>query len=112
MFRASPPLCWSACWSFQPLVPKLLPDWEKAHSPLLYALPPMWFLGLYRTLLGTHNAIFVSLARMSVAAFALAAVLAVGTYLACYRRFSQRAFESAEGEAPSRWGIATRLGHL
>jgi hypothetical protein len=95
-----------------PLIPKLLPDWEKAHSPLLYALPPMWFLGLYRTLLGTDNTIFLSLARISVAAFALAAVLAVGTYLACYRRFSQRAFESAEGGAPSRLGIGTRLAWL
>jgi hypothetical protein len=95
-----------------PLIPKLLPDWEKAHSALLYALPPMWFLGLYRTLLGTHTAVFVSLARISVAGFAIAAVLAVGTYLACYKRFSQRAFESAEGEAPSRLGIGTHLGRL
>jgi hypothetical protein len=95
-----------------PLIPQLLPDWEKAHSPLLYALPPMWFLGLYRTLLGTHSALFVSLARISVAAFALAGAMAVGSYLACYKRFSQRAFESAEGKAPSRLGIGTRLGRL
>jgi hypothetical protein len=95
-----------------PLIPQLLPDWEKAHSPLLYALPPMWFLGLYRTLLGTHNAIFLSLARISVDAFALVGVMAAGTYLACYKRFSQRAFEAAEGKAPSRLGIGARLGRL
>ena len=95
-----------------PLIPQLLPDWEKAHSPVLYALPPMWFLGLYRTLLGTHNAIFVSLARISVDAFALTAVMAAGTYLACYKRFSQRAFEWAGEKRASRFSIAARLGRL
>jgi len=95
-----------------PLIPQLLPDWEKVHSPLLYALPPMWFLGLYRTLLGPHNAIFLSLARISVDAFALAAVMAVVTYLACYRQFSQRAFEWAEEKRVSRFSIVARLGRL
>ena len=95
-----------------PLIPDLLPVWERTHSPLLYALPPMWFLGLYRTLLGTHNAIFLSLARISVAAFALAAVMAVVTYLASYKRFSQRAFEWAEEKEASRFSIATLFGWL
>jgi hypothetical protein len=95
-----------------PLIPQLLPDWEKAHSPLLYALPPMWFLGLYRTLLGSHNAIFLSLARISVAAFILATVMAVVTYLASYKRFSQRAFEWGEEKGPTRFNNAALLGWL
>ena len=93
-------------------IPDLLPVWEKTHSPLLYALPPMWFLGLYRTLLGSHNAIFLFLARISVAAFALAAVTAVLTYLASYKRFSQKAFEWAEEKTTSRFSIAALLGRL
>ena len=44
-----------------PMIPELLPVWEKAHSSWLYALPPMWFLGLYQTLLGTHDPVFLSL---------------------------------------------------
>lgn len=95
-----------------PLIPSLLRHWEKTHSPLLYALPPMWFLGLYRTLLGMQNAIFQSLARISILAFVLSAVIAGVTYLACYRRFSQRAFETADEQAPSRFGMAALLTRL
>lgn len=95
-----------------PLTPSLLRDWEKTHSPLLYAFPPIWYLALYRTLLGTHNAIFLSLARISILAFVLSAVIAGVTYLACYRRFSQRAFETADDQAPSRFGMAALLTRL
>ncbi|HEV2245547.1 MAG TPA: hypothetical protein VGW37_02740 [Terriglobia bacterium] len=95
-----------------PLVPDLLPAWEHAHSPLLYALPPMWFLGLYRTLLGAESALFLALARISVIAFALSLVVAVGTYLACYRRHAQMAFEMAAEKRPSRFGIARLLTWL
>jgi hypothetical protein len=88
-----------------PLIPELLPAWEKTHSPVLYALPPMWFLGLYRTLVGTQSALFHSLARIAIIAFGSSAVVAVVTYLACYRRHSQMAFESARDRRPSRFGI-------
>jgi len=95
-----------------PLVPDLLPAWERAHSPLLYALPPMWFLGLYRTLLGTESALFLALARISMIAFALSLIVAVGAYLACYRRHAQMAFEMAAEKRPSRFGIGRLLTWL
>lgn len=87
-----------------PLVPGLLPAWEKNHSRLLLALPPMWFLGLYRTLLGYHDAFYLSLARVAVIGFVLSAVIAAVAYLVCYRRYSRMSFESAEDKRPSRFG--------
>lgn len=95
-----------------PLIPSLLRDWEKTHSTMLYVLPPIWYLALYRTLLGMHNAVFLSLARISILAFVLSAVIAGVTYLACYRRFSQKAFETAGEQEPSRFGIATLFTRL
>jgi hypothetical protein len=95
-----------------PMIPQLLPAWERTHNPLLYALPPMWFLGLYRTLVGAHNALFLSLARISIIAFVTSATVAVITYLACYRRHAQMAFESAEERRPSRFGIGRLLTWL
>lgn len=95
-----------------PLIPSLLRDWEKTHSPMLYVLPPIWFLALYRTLLGMQNAIFLSLARISILAFVLSTAIAGVTYLACYRRFSQMAFETADEHATSRFGMGTLLTRL
>lgn len=77
-----------------PMIPSLLPRWERSHSRLLFALPPMWFLGLYQTLLGSHDSLFLSLARFSIVAFVLSAGIAAAAYFACYRRYSQMAFES------------------
>jgi len=94
------------------MIPDLLPIWEKTRSPLLYALPPMWFLGLYRTLLGSPNAIFHSLALISILAFALSAVIAAVTYLASYKRFSQRSFEWGEEKGSSRFSLAALFAWL
>ncbi|HEX5411051.1 MAG TPA: hypothetical protein VFZ27_04245 [Terriglobia bacterium] len=102
-----------ACQFFLlPLVPQLLPQWEHARSPVLYALPPMWFLGLYRTLLGTHDALFLSLSRIAILAFAISAVVAVVTYVACYRRHAQMAFESSEEKRPARLGLDKLITRL
>jgi hypothetical protein len=95
-----------------PLIPKLLPVWEKTHSSWLYALPPMWFLGLYQTLLGTHTPLFLSLSRIAIVAFVLSAGVAVVTYFISYRRHSQMAFESPEEGSTWHFGIANLLGRL
>jgi hypothetical protein len=104
-----------ACQFFLlPLVPQLLPEWERARDPVLYALPPMWFLGLYRTLVGAHDALFLSLSRIALLGFAISAVVAIVTYVACYRRHAQMAFESSEEKRPARLGfdrLVTRLLH-
>lgn len=95
-----------------PIIPSQLPRWERANSRLLFALPPMWFLGLYQTLLGSHDALFQSLARIGIRALALSAVVAVATYIACYRRYSQMALESVTGRKPWRFGVSALAGRL
>lgn len=95
-----------------PLIPGLLSAWERTHGRLLLALPPMWFLGLYRALLGSHNALFLSLAQIAIMAFTLSGLTAVAAYVACYRRYSQMSFESAEERRPSRFGITKLAGWL
>jgi hypothetical protein len=72
----------------------------------------MWFLGLYQTLLRTHNAIFLSLARIAILAFVLSAIIAGLTYRVSYKRFSQRAFEWGEEIGRSRFSIAALLSWL
>lgn len=88
-----------------PMIPSLLPRWERSNIRLLFALPPMWFLGLYQTLLGSHDDVFLSLARVSLAALALAAIVAATSYFVCYKRYSQTVFESSTGRRGWRLGI-------
>jgi len=95
-----------------PLIPELLPVWEKTHSPWIYALPPMWFLGLYQTLLGGHNLVFLSLSRVAIIAFVLSAGVAAATYFIVYRRHSEIAFDTPEGGSTGQFGIMKLLGRL
>lgn len=95
-----------------PLVPDLLLTWGRSDRRLLLALPPMWFLGLYRTLLGYHDAFFNQLARVAVLGLALSAVMAAAAYLVCYRGHSRMSFEAAEDRRPSRFGLRSLASRL
>ncbi len=79
-----------------PLFSLLLPAWLRAKSAALYALPPMWFLGLYETLLGRSEPIFRSLAELAVGTLGLVLVISATTYLLAYRRFLVRSAEEAD----------------
>jgi hypothetical protein len=95
-----------------PLIPELLPAWQKTHSSWLYALPPMWFLGLYQTLLGARDALFSSLSYIAIIGFVLSAGVAAVTYFIAYRRHGQMTFESPEEGSTGHLGIARLLGRL
>jgi len=58
-----------------------------AESPLLFAAPPAWFVGLQRVGLGAGTAIDAQLAGVAVAALVLSAAVVVGCYVVLYRRF-------------------------
>jgi hypothetical protein len=58
-------------------------------SRLTYAIPPVWFLGIERVLLGAHDRQFVILAIVGASALAAAAVVAGATYVSLYRRFDR-----------------------
>jgi len=71
---------------------------KDAGDPFLLRLPPLWFTGLYETLLGTRDLMFGALARtallavlLSLAAFAAASGLS-------YRRYVRRTLEATGGK--------------
>jgi hypothetical protein len=95
-----------------PIFSALVPEWQRAPFPALYKFPPIWFVGLYQTLLGSSDALFRSSAKIAVMALSLVALACVATYTLNYRRDMQRALEStaAQPNVPSRWtGVARWL---
>ena len=95
-----------------PIISTLLPKWQQARSPQLFWLPPLWFLGLYQTLLGSEDAVFHALAWVSVVALVMVAIFCAAGYVLNYKRHMQRALEAstADPAGPS-WlaGAAMRL---
>jgi hypothetical protein len=95
-----------------PMMTAFLPAWKRAGSVELYVLPPMWFVGLYETLLGSHDATFRLLATIAVYGLVLVVLISMLTYYFGYRRFMQRSLESVvePEERPSR--LRPALGRL
>lgn len=84
-------------FSLLSLAPSLLPMWKRTNSPALFLLPPMWFLGLYRTLMGSNDEVFRRLAHVAVAALGLVALISAATYLLTYKIHAQKTWERAGG---------------
>jgi hypothetical protein len=89
-------------------LPTIGPLVSAGSRPLLL-VPPLWFLGVERLLLGDATPYFTRLAQIAVAAFASAAAIAIGTYTYLYRRFDRVVLRPAGGtggagrrQAPSR----------
>lgn len=87
-----------------PIYSLLIPRWQQAPFPSLHKFPPLWFLGVYQTLLGSGDALFRSSARIGAAALGLVTLTCIAAYTLNYKRHMQRALESAEAEpaGPSR----------
>src|SRR5438093_2788325 len=67
-------------------ISSLAPAWAHTGSMTLDFLPPMWFLGIYETLLGSRLPVFRHLAHLGLAALGLAAVFSLAGYALAYRR--------------------------
>ncbi len=81
------------------LVPKVtstLGTLKRTGGPALYALPPIWFLGLYETMVGIADPAFEALARIATRALSAVAALSVVTYLIAYRRHVRKSIEALE----------------
>jgi len=89
-----------------PIISDLLPTWEHTRDAKLFWLPPLWFVGLYQTLLGSGDALFLSLARISLLALGLATFACAAGYLVNYKRHAQRALEATEADPVSRSRLA------
>jgi hypothetical protein len=76
-------------------------------SPIIPYYPPIWFVGIYEVLLGSHDPAMWSLAARAMIALALAGVLSILTYAMCYRRFMRKSVESGSGVSHNFAGIRT-----
>jgi hypothetical protein len=76
------------------LAPSLLPSWMSTNSRALVLVPPMWFLGLYRTLIGSNEEVFRHLALISAYRLAAVALVSAATYLISYKLYVQKAAEA------------------
>jgi hypothetical protein len=86
-----------------PITSAGLPAWEPAHHPGFYWVPPLWFVGVYQTVLGSGDAAFRSLATIAIAALGVVTLACAAAYALSYKRQAQRALEAAEahtGETP------------
>jgi len=95
-----------------PLISTLVARWQKAGSVNLYLLPPLWFVGLYQKLLGNHDPVWTSLARIAVRGLALATSVSAVTYFFSYRRFVRRKIEQITDEAAEPSRIERFVGRL
>ena len=62
-------------------------------------LPPVWFLGLYQTLLGNRDPFFHQLANRALMGLAAAVLISLGSYAMGYRRHRELAVEGAAAAA-------------
>jgi hypothetical protein len=78
------------------------------HSTLLLLVPPAWFMGLERVLLGHRDAYSLQLARLAAVAFVSAAAIAFGSYVLLYRRFDRVMLRSftVSRRGTRRWLVA------
>jgi hypothetical protein len=74
------------------------------RSRLLLLVPPAWFMGVDRVLLGHRDPYFIQLAQLAVFASVSAAVVAFGSYAMLYRRFGRVMLHSfgVPGRCPHR----------
>jgi len=91
--------------------PALLRGLAKSPDSAARFLPPLWYFGLYQTLLGRPTPLILQLAHTALWAFAAAFVLMVAAYAIAYRRSFAGVLES--GRSPSQQRIlATVLAFL
>jgi hypothetical protein len=78
-----------------------------AGSRWLFAVPPVWFLGVERYLVGdVSHGYFVPLAQIAGIAVTLACALAAGSYVTLYRRFDRVLVRPAPGGVGSQRRLA------
>jgi hypothetical protein len=90
-----------------PMTSTLVPTWKQAPGAGGFIwYPPLWFVGVYQTLLGTGDAVFHSLARTAAIALGLVALACGAGYILNYKRHTQRALEAVDTHAAGRSWVA------
>lgn len=78
------------------VVPQLLRTLSSGMHPVLHWLPPVWFLGLLRSVLGKADASLVRLGRLGCQAMVCVGILAPAAYIASYYRYFIRIPETLD----------------
>jgi hypothetical protein len=77
-------------------IPRMFPPLaalKQTNSPFLHLFPPMWFVGLYETLLGNNDPLFHSLAKWTVPAIALPIISFFLISASGYRKYLKKMWE-------------------
>lgn len=87
-----------------PITSNLLPVWVDADGGGWFLLfPPLWFVGVYQTVLGSGDAAFHSLAWTAAVASGLVALACGAGYIVNYNRHMQRTLEVVESPTSNRF---------
>lgn len=70
-----------------------LTAYKDSRSPLVFAFPPMWFVGLYEVLLGTQDTLYRSLAVLAVASVVLMGAVTFVAMRVSYSRHLKKTLE-------------------
>lgn len=98
-----------------PLYSKLVPAWRRAPGFWLFALPPLWYLGLYQSVLGASGgraSVDLALARLGLEALGGVAIAAALAYVASYRKYVRRSFEQTDAVRAGPGRARAALGRL
>ncbi len=95
-----------------PEVAASISEWKVRRPMALYAFPPMWFLGLNEQILGSRDAVMLSLSRLARYGLAIVTGFAAGAYAVAYRRHVRRTLESLEGDAGTRTRTHELIGRI
>ncbi|MGA3323557.1 MAG: hypothetical protein ABSF45_03735 [Terriglobia bacterium] len=91
-------------WNIHSLLP--------TGSALIQGLPPVWFLGLYRAMLGYSNPVYSLLAHRALMGLGSVGGIATLTYLASYRRYLRNALDVAPAPASEPWALTRGLRRI
>ena len=103
-------LLWLFC--VLPHIAATVAEMKEQNSWVLYAFPPLWFLGLNEAMIGTRDAVLLALAHRAEIALGLVALVAGLTYTLAYRRHVRRTLESTEGGDSTRTAMHERIGRI
>lgn len=82
------------------------------NRPWILLTPPLWFLGTYEWILGTHDPVLLRLHRWAAIGLGAVAALALLTYPLAYRRLSASAVEAGDARRTRRVHLAERFTQL
>jgi hypothetical protein len=89
-------------------MPTLLPK----GGILIRTLPPVWFLGLYRAMLGYSDPMYFFLARRALEGLGLVGGISALTYLASYRHHFKSTLDVAQPAASEPWLLTQRFRRM